>query len=140
MKSKKKKHVYKTSIYYEDTDAGGIVYHTSYLRFAERARTEFLRSVHPSFLTSLRDGENFFVLRQLEVKFLKPSYLFDEITVETKILMIQKTYLKLNQLIKKNGSEICDINLDLVWIGKNKKLPTKINEDLISRFKKNYIV
>ena len=65
---------------------------------------------------------------------------FVEITVETKILKIQKTYLKLNQLIKKNGSEICDINLDLVWIGKNKKIPTKINEDLISRFKKNYIV
>ena len=140
MKFKKKKHIYKTSIYYEDTDAGGIVYHTSYLRFAERARTEFLRSVHPSFLTSLRDGENFFVLRWLEVNFLKPSYLFDEITVETKILKIQKTYLKLNQLIKKNRSEICDINLDLVWIVKNKKIPTKINEDLISRFKKNYIV
>ena len=79
MKYKKRKHVYKTSIYYEDTDAGGIVYHTSYLRFAERARTEFLRSVHPSFLTSLRDGENFFVLRRLEVKFLKPTYLFDDI-------------------------------------------------------------
>ena len=46
----------------------------------------------------------------------------------------------LNQLIKKNRSEICDINLDLVWIVKNKKIPTKINEDLISRFKKNYIV
>lgn len=140
MKPKKKKHFYKTSIYYEDTDAGGIVYHTSYLRFAERARTEFLRSVYPSFLTSLRDGENFFVLRKLEVKFLKPIYLFDEIIVETKILRIHKTYLKLNQLIMKKRSEICDITLDLVWICKNKKIPTKINEDLISRFKKNYIV
>ena len=57
-----KKNIFIRPIYYEDTDAG-IVYHTSYLRFAERARTEFLRSVHPSFLTSLRDGENFFVLR-----------------------------------------------------------------------------
>ena len=140
MKSKKKKHVYKTSIYYEDTDAGGIVYHTSYLRFAERARTEFLRSIHPKFLTNLRDGENFFVLRKLEIQFLKPTYLFDEVIVETKILKVHKTYLKLNQLIKKDGSEICDIILDLVWISKNKKSPSMINEDLISRFKKNYIV
>ena len=46
----------------------------------------------------------------------------------------------LNQLIMKKRSEICDITLDLVWICKNKKIPTKINEDLISRFKKNYIV
>ncbi len=136
----KKKHCYKTSIYYEDTDAAGIVYHTSYLRFAERARTELIRSIFPKFLNSIKDGNHFFVLRRLEIKFLKPCYLYDEIVVETKILKIKKTYLQLNQTIKKNKSIVCNIQLGLVWISKKKKTPTLLNEDLISRFKKNYIV
>ena len=58
---KKKKHLYETTIYYEDTDAAGITYHTSFLRFAERARTEFIRSIYPEFLKTLSAGKFFFV-------------------------------------------------------------------------------
>ena len=86
---KKKKHLYETTIYYEDTDAAGITYHTSFLRFAERARTEFIRSIYPEFLKTLSAGKFFFVLRNINVEYIKPCYLFDNISIETNIIKIK---------------------------------------------------
>lgn len=135
MNSKLKKFKFNTNVYYEDTDAGGIVYHTSYLKFAERARTELLKKIYPELLETLKEADYFFVLKNIQVDFLKPCYLFDELLVETSVLEIKKTHVKMNQIIKRKNLITCDIFLTLVWLNKTKKKPSKMSENLISRFK-----
>ena len=76
-------HRYTLRVYYEDTDAGGVVYHANYLRFAERARTEALRDLG---LPHADAGERIglmFVVRRVEVDYLRPARLDDSLTVVT---------------------------------------------------------
>src|SRR5690554_7008378 len=65
-------------VYYEDTDAGGIVYHANYLKFMERARTEWLRDLG-FFQQSLRADDTLFVVRSLNIQYKAPAYLDDEL-------------------------------------------------------------
>lgn len=132
----KNENIYKTSVYYEDTDAAGIVYHTSYLRFAERARTEFLNNIYPECLTFLKENRNVLVLRNIEVKFCDFCYLFDKVYVKSYITELQKTHFKMNQIIKKECIVVCDISLSLVFVNLLKKKPVKMDEELVSRLKK----
>lgn len=132
----KNENIYKTSIYYEDTDAAGIVYHTSYLRFAERARTEFLNYIYPECLTFLKKNKNVLVLRDVKVKFCEFCYLFDKVCVKSYITKLQKTNFKMTQIIKKERTVVCDISLCLVFVDLLKKKPVKMDEELVSRLKK----
>src|SRR5690554_7485112 len=71
-------------VYYEDTDAGGIVYHANYLKFMERARTEWLRDLG-FFQQSLRADDTLFVVRSLNIQYKAPAYLDDELLVSVVI-------------------------------------------------------
>jgi acyl-CoA thioester hydrolase len=75
-------------VYYEDTDAAGIVYHTSYLRFAERGRTEMMRALGIEVGRIREDFGFVFVLHSAEVKFRRPAKLGDELTVETALVTL----------------------------------------------------
>lgn len=81
-------HRYRLRVYFEDTDAGGIVYHANYLRFAERARSEFLRDLglpHAEMMT--RHGA-LFVVRRVRMEYLRPARLDDALEIETEILQV----------------------------------------------------
>ncbi len=130
----KKIHSSLVSVYYEDTDLTGFVYHTNYLKYAERARSNLLREKFPELQQMLNFNKFFFVVNQLNVKFVKPATLSDNLTVETFFLENSFCTLKLKQKIFKTKILLSDINLKLVWInGKNSK-PTKIPENIIARF------
>ena len=75
---------YKLRVYYEDTDAQGVVYYANYLKFFERARTEFLRGVGYEQMKLMKEGI-IFVVRSLELKLLKPARLDDEILISTRL-------------------------------------------------------
>lgn len=77
------RHRYPLRVYYEDTDAGGIVYHAGYLRFAERARTEALRDLDIPHAEMMERYNLMFVVRTLTIDYLKPARLDDSLTVET---------------------------------------------------------
>jgi len=78
-------HLFPIRVYYEDTDAGGIVYHANYLRFAERARTEALRAMGlPHAEMATRHGA-FLVVKRVEVEYAKPARLDDLVTIRTTI-------------------------------------------------------
>ena len=79
------RHRHPVRVYWEDTDAGGVVYHASYLRFAERARTELLRSIGTDQSDMLADHGTLFVVRRAEVDYLKPAGLDDSLTVESRL-------------------------------------------------------
>ncbi|WP_149717861.1 YbgC/FadM family acyl-CoA thioesterase [Campylobacter concisus] len=87
----------KIRIYYEDTDAGGIVYHTNYIKFCERARSEAFFQAGLNFTKE----SGYFVVSSLEAKFIASAVLGDEVFVRTKILELKKASLVLEQEIYK---------------------------------------
>ena len=87
-------------VYYEDTDAGGIVYHARYLHFLERARTEWLRNLGFDQSTLKQNEQNtVFVVRDMSLKFVQPARLDDELSVTVEIVNTKKASLQMQQVI-----------------------------------------
>jgi acyl-CoA thioester hydrolase len=84
-------------VYYEDTDFGGVVYYANYLRFFERARTEWLRSLGVEHQALARDAGLQFVVRRAEIDFLRGARLDDELSVSVEVVERKRTYLVLKQ-------------------------------------------
>lgn len=122
-------------IYYEDTDAGGVVYHARYAHFFERARTEMLRE--KGFEQQKLRKENLaFVVRKMTIDYLHPARLDDLLTVETKIAYVQHTSLAFVQrLINQQGKEICTAEIVIVSIDTFKMKPTRLPESIVAEFK-----
>ena len=136
---KDKSHKYYTSVYYEDTDSGGVVYHTSYIRFAERARTEMLKCFFPEIIKIIQKGNFVFVVKDLKVNYHKAGKLYDDLVIETGLLKMRKTSLILEQIIKKEEKIYCSIQIRLVWLNKILNRPVKMIND-ISRLSEIKIV
>ncbi|MEN9776143.1 MAG: hypothetical protein RL322_3213 [Pseudomonadota bacterium] len=83
-------------IYFEDTDAGGIVYHASWLRFFERCRTDWLRSLGVSQAEWARESGLGFVVRDLQIEYLRPGRLDDLIQIDLAVAELRKASIQLN--------------------------------------------
>ena len=121
-------------IYYEDTDVGGVVYHSNYLNFCERARSEafFKRGMTPV----LDDGH--FVARKVEADYFLPAKLGDTLHVETKLLDMRGASFKLEQIIYKDDKKIFSLIITLAYItfeGIPQKINVKTKALLLSLFK-----
>ena len=92
----------KIRVYYEDTDAGGIVYYANYLKFTERGRTEFLRNLGISQFEIYKNLNIKFIVHSLSIDYMNPSYLDDQLTVETSIKNIKKASIEFSQNIFKS--------------------------------------
>ena len=125
----------KIRIYYEDTDAGGIVYHTNYIKFCERARSE---AFFKAGLNFTKEG-GYFVVSSLEAKFIASAVLGDEVFVRTKILELKKASLVLEQEIykfdDKNAEKLLFRATITLAFMKEEKL-AKINDE-IKKFLEN---
>jgi len=93
-------HHFPLRVYYEDTDAGGIVYHANYLRFAERARTEVLRDLGVPHADLVRDWKLMFVVRRAKLDYLRPARLDDSLAVVTEPVEMRAAVVKLRQDIR----------------------------------------
>lgn len=111
----------KIRVYYEDTDTGGIVYHTNYIKFCERARSElfFQRDMLPS-----QSEHSGFVVHTINAKFLATSKLGDILDVTTKVLKVKKTSLTLLQEVWKDSLKVFSMEVTLVYVDKGK--PSRI--------------
>ena len=108
-----KAHRYPVRVYYEDTDAGGIVYHANYLRFAERGRTEALRDLGvPHAEMSALHGL-FFMVRRIKVDYLAPARLDDSLVVETSTLAVGGATVDLRQDVVRDGDGALLARLEL---------------------------
>ena len=107
-------HRHPIRVYYDDTDAGGIVYHATYLRFAERGRTEALREVGAPHaeLTALHGL--FFMVRRIKVDYLAPARLDDSLVVETTTLVVGAATVELRQDIVRDSVLLARIGVQLV--------------------------
>jgi len=116
----------KIRIYYEDTDAGGVVYHTKYIAFCERARSEFF------FQNAINFDDDGFVVRDLKATFFSPAKLGDLIEVKTTINYIKKSIANITQSIYKDDTLLFEAEIKLVYL-KNWKMtviPDKYKEIL----------
>jgi len=86
-------------VYYEDTDSGGVVYYANYLKFLERARTEWLRALGFGQIELLRDFNVLFVVRRAEIDYLKPAVFDDQLTVIVQLHEAGRSWIELDQTI-----------------------------------------
>ena len=129
-------HVYSLKVYLEDTDLGGIVYHSKYLNFAERARSELLLSMGFNFSNLDNNINLFFVVKNMKINYIKPAYLHDDINVRTKVTNIKGARLELVQQIIRNNSSLAELDSTLALvnsIGRPKNIPTKLYKALLSK-------
>ncbi len=119
----------KIRVYYEDTDAGGIVYHSNYLNFCERARSEmfFRNGKSPEI-----DG-SFFVIKRAEANFIKPAKLGDLLCVKNEIVEIKNASLRLYQSIFRDDIKIFEMTSTIVYVKDGK--PVKMNREIINFFR-----
>jgi acyl-CoA thioester hydrolase len=96
-------HHYPLRVYYEDTDAAGVVYHANYLRFAERARTEALRDLGVPHSDMASQHGLMFMVRRIKVDYLRPALLDDSLCVITKPFSIRPVSVELNQRVVRIG-------------------------------------
>ena len=136
----KKIHQTKFEIFYEDTDSSGFTYHTSYLKFAERARSQFVRENLEEIKDKMISNSFFFVVREIKASFLKPTFLYDQLDVNTFFLKNSLASLDLKQLILKNDIVICEVFVKLVWINGKSNKPSKISKNIIARFNSSEVV
>lgn len=111
----------KIRVYYEDTDAGGIVYHTNYIKYCERARSEVF--FQKEMLPTLGEASGF-VVRDIQASFLSTSTLGDLLEVTTKIETLKNSSIILLQEVWKKEEKIFSMKIVLVYINKGK--PSRI--------------
>ena len=128
-------HIFPLRVYYEDTDAGGIVYYANYLRFAERARTEYLRSVGADHQTLLAEDGIAFTVRQCSVDYMSPAFLDDPLEVHTRFLEVRGASLRAEQVVKRKTDELARLNVRLACVGDDgrpRPMPTALRSALSS--------
>ena len=94
-------------IYYEDTDAGGVVYHASYIKFMERARTEFLRALGFELPALQREPGLVFAIRSLTIDYHRPARLDDRLEVTVAFESVRPASLLFIQTIRRDGERLC---------------------------------
>ena len=121
-------------VYYEDTDAGGVVYHSQYLNFMERARTEFLRSIGFA-QTALKDDLGIlFVVRDIQIRFRKPAKFDDALNVHTKLVNVGRSLLAFEQNIHRGDEHLIAAKVEVVCIEAASFKPTSIPQVMLSEF------
>ena len=121
-------------VYYEDTDAGGIVYYANYLKYLERARTEALTTIG---LSNLQIKEKFgalIIVKSCNIEFKKSAYLEDNLIIRSFIKSVTKTSFVMNQFISKDDNIIVEAQVHLVFVN-DKSKPVKVPDLIFDNFK-----
>ena len=121
-------------VYYEDTDAGGVVYYANYLKYLERARTEALAKIG---LSNLQIKEKFgalIIVKSCNIEYKKSAHLEDQLSIRSFIKSVTKTSFFMNQYISKNEILIVEAQVHLVFINEKGK-PVKVPDIIFDNFK-----
>ncbi len=119
-------------IYYEDTDAGGIVYYANYLKYAERARTEYLRHLGLNQEQLLKTEGKGFVVRDCHISYKSPAKLDDALNITCKVSEIKGVSLKMEQKLYRNETILCEIEITLVFLSLENMRPCKISPEILA--------
>lgn len=127
-------HRWRARVYYEDTDAGGIVYYANYLRFFERGRTEFLRTLQVDHQALKAQHGLIFAVRSCSVEYLAPALLDYEIDILTELSAIGASRLDMRQSIRHEERQLTTAQITVVAIGldgRAKRLPEALRHQFL---------
>ena len=125
---------HKIKVYYEDTDAGVVVYYANYLKYLERARTEALIKIGLSNLKIRNNFKALIIVKSCNIDYKKSAYLEDELNIKSYILSLTKTSFVMSQTIIKNKIVIVEAKIHLVFVNEKAK-PIKIPKLIVDKFK-----
>lgn len=122
-------------VYFQDTDAGGVVYHASYVNFMERARTEWLRTFGYSNAGLLKEFGVMFVVRKLELNYLKPALLDDMLDVTAQTKEVGRSRVTLLQNVTRGDEVLTEGEIHLVCVAADTFKPVSVPEVLRDQWK-----
>ena len=125
---------HKLKVYYEDTDAGGVVYYANYLKFLERARTEALVTLGFNNKKIKQDFGSLIIVKSCNIEYKIPAHLEDELSIRSFVKSITKTSFFMNQFITRGEDLIAEAKMHLVFVNKEGK-PIRIPNSLFQNFK-----
>jgi acyl-CoA thioester hydrolase len=123
-------------VYFQDTDAGGVVYHSNYLNFLERARTEWLRAFGHSNAGLMKEFGVVFVVRSIRLDYLKPALLDDMLNVTARIKDIGRSRVTLLQTVLRDGDVLVEAEVHLVSISIDSFKPVSVPQMLRDQWKR----
>jgi acyl-CoA thioester hydrolase len=119
-----------TRVYFQDTDAGGVVYHANYINFMERARTEWLRTFGYSNASMMKELGLVFVVRSVKLDYLKPALLDDLLSVTAQIKEIGRSRVTLHQTVLRGEELLTEGEIHLVCVTTANFKPVSVPEVL----------
>jgi acyl-CoA thioester hydrolase len=131
-------HTLPVRVYWEDTDASGLVYHTSYVRFMERGRTELLRTLgldQRPLLEGAVGKPVFFVVRAMDLDFRRPALMDDLLSVETRLTELGGASITLEQKVRRGDETLVKAVVKVVCVeeGRAKRLPADVRAKFETR-------
>ncbi|MDH5748228.1 MAG: tol-pal system-associated acyl-CoA thioesterase [Rhodospirillales bacterium] len=133
-------HVFAVRVYYEDTDAAGIVYYANYLKYAERARTEMMRALGVENSRIRNEKGILFVVRDCAMDFRHPARLDDQLEVHTRLTDVGGASFSGEQRVKRNGEDLVTIQIRLACMtatGQPARMPKDLRAQLNELLNKN---
>jgi acyl-CoA thioester hydrolase len=132
--------IWPVRVYYDDTDAGGVVYHTQYLRMMEHARTEWLRSLGFEQDELRRDQGRIFVVVRLEIDYLRPAFFNEKLAVTVQIKERTPASLLFHQKIHRRDDQgllLCEAEVKVACVNVDNLRPSKLPPLLVAELERN---
>ena len=133
-----KKFIWPVRVYYEDTDAGGVVFYANYLKFFERARTEMLRAMGYEQDQLIVNEGIIFVVRSVQVDYLSPARFNEQIQVSAEVTLAKKASLTFEQLITRGDDVLCKSIIRIACLDAKTMRPKAIPENLLELLKNEH--
>ncbi len=112
-----REHRFTVRVYYEDTDAGGVVYHANFLRFFERARTDMLAIAGADIATALREGEGGYVVVAADLRYLRPARLGEALTIVSRLEEVRQAACIIQQRVMRDDQLVVEGRLTVAFVG-----------------------
>lgn len=122
-------------VYYEDTDAGGVVYYANYLKFFERARTEWLRRLGVDQSQLAETEGRLFVVRNVEIQYRRPAKLDDELTLLTEVACVKRASIQFEQRAECRGALLCEASVTVCCVDAESFRPIEIGPTVTTLLK-----
>jgi 4-hydroxybenzoyl-CoA thioesterase len=124
----------KLRVYIEDTDAGGIVYYVNYLKFMERARTEYMRAQGYG-KDYIFNHDLMFVVHDVALKYLKPAVLDDELEATVQLLELRGATMRMQQSVRRQGQLLVSGDVTIACVDRSTLKPRRIPREIIDKLR-----
>jgi acyl-CoA thioester hydrolase len=120
-------------VYYQDTDAGGVIYHAAYLDFLERSRTEWLRSLGFDHRMLTQEFNVVFMVHAIQLQYLKPGFIDDRLSAELKLAQLGASRIVLRQQVLRGEALLLDANVKLACVSTGTLKPVRMPDPIRNR-------